>query len=105
KLREQDAVVDVLILKKRTLNDRLMFAERGFLDAEGLEGRKWFKHLIYGPCSDSKSKLVFFPGIVDAMFPSTRVNQRERQAAIQHEIWRVARAIERAAYALKGELT
>ncbi|KAK3005233.1 hypothetical protein RJ639_017673 [Escallonia herrerae] len=105
KLGEQDAVVDVLVLKKRTLNDRLMFAERGFLDAEGLEGRKWFKHLIYGPCSNSNSKLVFFPGIVDAMFPSTRVNQSDRQAAIQHEIWRVARAIERAAYALKGELT
>ncbi|KAL6332084.1 hypothetical protein AAG906_020765 [Vitis piasezkii] len=37
---------EFLILKKRTLNDRLMLAERGFLDADGLQGRKWFKHLV-----------------------------------------------------------
>ena len=36
----------------RDLNDRLAFAERGFLDADGLQGRgeaayrKWLKHLV-----------------------------------------------------------
>lgn len=33
-------------LKKRMLNDRLMLAERGFLDADGLLGNRWFKHLV-----------------------------------------------------------
>ena len=33
-------------MKKRALNDRLMLAEKGFLDADGLQGRKWFKHLV-----------------------------------------------------------
>ncbi|KAA8516852.1 hypothetical protein F0562_017330 [Nyssa sinensis] len=105
KLRDQEIVGELLVLKKRTLNDRLMSAERGFLDAEGLQGRQWFKHLVYGPSSDFESKLVFFPGIIDAISRSKRMSQTEGQAAIQHEIWRVARAIQRAAYALKGELT
>lgn len=33
-------------LRKRMLNDRLMLAERGFLDADGLLGNRWFKHLV-----------------------------------------------------------
>lgn len=104
-LRRQETTGDSLVLKKRALNDRLMLAERGFLDADGLQGRQWFKHLIYGPPSDYESKLAFFPGVADAMSPSSRKSKKERQAAIQHEIWRAARAIERAARALKGELT
>ncbi|XP_059646533.1 probable glutamate carboxypeptidase AMP1 isoform X2 [Cornus florida] len=104
KLREQEIVDDLLVLKKRRLNDRLMLAERGFLDAEGLQGRQWFKHLVYGPPRKHESKLYFFPGIVDANSGFKRMSKRERQAATQHEIWRVARAIQRAASALKGEL-
>ncbi|KAL9362862.1 hypothetical protein Peur_045647 [Populus x canadensis] len=96
---------DYVDLKLRVLNDRLMPAERGFLDAEGLQGRQWFKHLIYGPPSDYESKPDFFHGIAYALSQSTSKSQQNRQAAIQHEIWRVARAIERAAGALKGNLT
>lgn len=46
KLRAQEAPGSTSELKRRMLNDRLMFAERGFLDAEGLRGREWFKHLV-----------------------------------------------------------
>ncbi|GMP84164.1 hypothetical protein CsSME_00037791 [Camellia sinensis var. sinensis] len=106
KLRGEETLGNVLVLKKRTLNDRLMSAERGFLDGEGLQGRQWFKHLVYGPACDHESKMLFFPGIFDAVYQSRRMtNKRQGQAAIQHEIWRVARAIQRAAYALRGELT
>ncbi|THF98206.1 hypothetical protein TEA_016569 [Camellia sinensis var. sinensis] len=102
KLRGEETLGNVLVLKKRTLNDRLMSAERGFLDGEGLQGRQWFKHLVYGPSCDHESKMLFFPGIFDAIYQSRRMtNKRQGQAAIQHEIWRVARAIQRAAYALR----
>lgn len=104
-LREQERRGDFIDLKLRALNDRLMLAERGFLDVEGLQGRQWFKHLIYGPPSNYESKLDFFPGIADALSQSTSKSQQNRQAAVQHEIWRVGRAIERAASALKGNLT
>ncbi|GFZ09288.1 peptidase M28 family protein [Actinidia rufa] len=102
KLREQETLGNISELKKRMLNDRLMFAERGFLDPEGLQGRQWFKHLVYGPPRDPESKLVFFPGTADAISLSRRMNREEGQASIQHEIWRVSRAIQRAAHALKG---
>ncbi|KAF8403422.1 hypothetical protein HHK36_011525 [Tetracentron sinense] len=105
KLVEQETTGDYLEPKRRTLNDRLMLTERGFLDTEGLQGRKWFKHLVYGPPNDYESKLVFFPGIADAISRAMSMSKIEGQSAIQHEIWRVARAIRRAATALRGELT
>lgn len=65
---------------------------------------KMFHVQVYGPHGGTASKLVYFPTIVDAISQSTRMTEA-RQAAIQHEIWRVARAIQRAAYVLNGELT
>lgn len=105
KLREGENVLDSLELRRRTFNDRLMLAERGFLEREGLEGRQWFKHLIYGPPIDYESKLRVFPGIADAMSNAVKRAKSEGRSEIQHEIWRVARAIQRAAIALRGELT
>ncbi|XP_019153916.1 PREDICTED: probable glutamate carboxypeptidase 2 isoform X2 [Ipomoea nil] len=106
KLSEDETMDDGLfILKRRMLNDRLIFAERGFLDGEGLPGKQWFKHLVYGPCTNHESNLDFFPGIVDAIAGSTGMNKIEREGVIRHEIWRVGRAIQRAAYALRGQLT
>ncbi|KAL8132175.1 hypothetical protein AgCh_007895 [Apium graveolens] len=103
KLREQETTGQVLVLKKRALNDRLMLAERGFLDTEGIQGSRWFRHLIYGPNGVSESRLTYFPSVVQAI--SQPAGLPGRQASIQHEIWRVARAIQRAAYILDGELT
>ncbi|KAL3613131.1 hypothetical protein CASFOL_043024 [Castilleja foliolosa] len=103
KLRMDHSMDESIVLRRRMLNDRLMLTERGFLDSEGLPGRRWFKHLIYGPREDTGSKIEFFPGIADAM--SRKGNDEEREAAIRHEIWRVARAIQRAACALRGDFT
>ncbi|XP_057718332.1 probable glutamate carboxypeptidase AMP1 [Arachis stenosperma] len=106
-LRLQETAGDIVDMKKRALNDRLILAEKGFLDADGLHGRQWFKHLVFGPPRDQESKLDFFPGIADSITQgsSKATSERERVAAIQHEIWRVARAIQTAASALKGEFT
>ncbi|CAJ1880867.1 unnamed protein product [Sphenostylis stenocarpa] len=104
KLRLQETEGCFVDMKKRALNDRLMLAEKGFLDGDGLQGRQWFKHLVFGPSSDHE-KLNFFPGISDSITSSAGVTERERLASIQHEIWRVARAIRRAASALTGEFT
>ncbi|KAF7818898.1 putative glutamate carboxypeptidase AMP1 [Senna tora] len=104
-LRLQETAGCFLHTKRRTLNDRLMLAEKGFLDAEGLQGRKWFKHLVFGPPRDHASKMDFFPGIADSMAWSTKMTEKQAQAAIRHEIWRLARAIQRAASALRGEFT
>lgn len=105
RLREQEHLGGVDILKIHDLNDRLMLAERGFLDTDGLQGRQWFKHLIYGPHGEYESKLSCFPGIADAISQSTSMSKKDGEALIQHEVWRVARAVQRAASALRGELT
>lgn len=46
KLRLQETSDRSIDMKMRALNDRLMLAERGFLDVDGLQGRQWFKHLV-----------------------------------------------------------
>jgi len=33
-------------MKIRAMNDRLMLAEKAFLDGDGLKGKQWFKHLV-----------------------------------------------------------
>ncbi|KAK4757396.1 hypothetical protein SAY87_018697 [Trapa incisa] len=103
-LRSPVSIEEDAVLMRRAVNDQLMLAERGFLDADGLQGRKWFKHLIYGPHGDYGSKLRFFPSIADAMklVESRDIKESEGNAVIQHEIWRVSRAIQRAADALRG---
>ncbi|KAF8117396.1 hypothetical protein N665_0011s0112 [Sinapis alba] len=85
--------------KRRELNDRMMLAERGFLDSEGIKGKEWFKHLVYGPAAEPESKLGFFPGIADAIATNSS------DGSIKHEIWRVTRAIQRGSKALKGGFT
>ncbi|XP_065006793.1 probable glutamate carboxypeptidase VP8 isoform X1 [Musa acuminata AAA Group] len=104
KLQEVDTTEDFAALRRRAFNDRLMLAERGFLEAEGLKGRPCFRHLLYSPPEDTESKLSFFPGIADAISQARKHAGEEEQLGIQHEIWRVARAIQRAAAALRGEL-
>ncbi|KAL9662890.1 hypothetical protein QQ045_027725 [Rhodiola kirilowii] len=80
KVNMQEGADDLLVLKRRMLNDRLMLAERGFMDSEGLLERQWFKHLIYGPPSDYGNKQEYFPRIADALFRSEKMNKKERQA-------------------------
>ncbi|XP_008777140.1 probable glutamate carboxypeptidase VP8 [Phoenix dactylifera] len=104
RLQEQETLEGFAALKRRAFNDRLMLAERSFLEAEGLKRRGWFKHLLYSPPEDYESNITFFPGIVDAIAQARKAAE-EGQMGIQHEIWRVARAIQRAASVLRGELT
>ena len=136
KLQQVDLYDEHARIRRRVLNDRLLLAERSFLQAEGLKGRGWFKHLVsnassklkktllslctvflrwkfrstlfsqlYSPPEDYESKLSFFPGIADAISRSGNLSAQEREAAIRHEVWKVSRAIQRAARVLRGEFS
>ncbi|CAN6297516.1 unnamed protein product [Urochloa humidicola] len=105
KLQQVDVYDENARMRRRLLNDRLLLAERSFLQAEGLQGRGWFKHLLYSPPEDYESKLSFFPGIADAISRSGNLSAEEREASIQHEVWKVSRAIQRAASVLRGEFS
>ncbi|KAG1346635.1 putative glutamate carboxypeptidase LAMP1 [Cocos nucifera] len=92
-------------LKVRELNDRLMMAERAFTDRDGLFGREWYKHLIYGPSMHDGYGSKSYPGIDDAIEKAKSSNTSESWSFVQHEVWRAARAVTQAALVLNGKFT
>ncbi|XP_058115524.1 probable glutamate carboxypeptidase LAMP1 [Magnolia sinica] len=92
-------------LKVRELNDRLMMAERAFTDRDGLFGRPWYKHLIYGPSNHNDYGSKSFPGVDDAIEKAKSSNTTESWKPVQHEVWRVSRAVTHASLVLKGKFT
>ncbi|KAL0729683.1 hypothetical protein Bca4012_025776 [Brassica carinata] len=92
-------------LKVRELNDRLMMAERALTDRDGLSGRPWYKHLVYGPAKYDDYGSKSFPGIDDAIDNAKRLKTEASWGLVQHEIWRVSRALRHASFVLKGVLT
>ncbi|XP_008776572.2 probable glutamate carboxypeptidase LAMP1 isoform X1 [Phoenix dactylifera] len=92
-------------LKVRELNDRLMMAERAFTDRDGLFGREWYKHLIYGPSTHNSYGSKSYPGIDDAIEKAKSSNTSDSWSFVQHEVWRAARAVTQAALVLNGKFT
>ncbi|XP_057818130.2 probable glutamate carboxypeptidase LAMP1 isoform X2 [Cryptomeria japonica] len=94
---------------RRSFNDHLVLAERGFIDSDGLPGNPWYKHLVYGPTQTNKYGTTSFPGISDSIARVNKISNDQTDentwADVQHEIWRVARAIDRVALVLRGEFT
>ncbi|KAI4377079.1 hypothetical protein MLD38_014765 [Melastoma candidum] len=91
--------------KVKEINDRLMMAERAFTDPDGLFDRKWYKHLIYAPSKHDDYGSKSFPGVGDAIEEAKEAGTAESWHTVQHEIWRVSRAVKHAALVLSGGLT
>uniref|UniRef100_A0A453FFC3 Peptidase M28 domain-containing protein n=4 Tax=Aegilops tauschii subsp. strangulata TaxID=200361 RepID=A0A453FFC3_AEGTS len=92
-------------LRVRDLNDRLMMTERAFTEWEGLSGRPWYKHMIYGPSLYNDYGAEVYPGADDAIQTAKKTNTSESWQSVQHEIHRIARVISQAALVLSGGLT
>ncbi|KAF8696384.1 hypothetical protein HU200_037295 [Digitaria exilis] len=92
-------------LKVRDINDRLMMTERAFTEREGLSGRPWYKHLIYGPSLHNDYGAEIYPGVDDAIQTAKKTNTSKSWQAVQNEIHRIARVINQAAIVLAGGLT
>ncbi|GJN23074.1 hypothetical protein PR202_gb10691 [Eleusine coracana subsp. coracana] len=60
---------------------------------------------LYSPPEDYESKLSFFPGIADAISQPGNLTIDERQVVLKHEVWKISRAIQRAASVLSGEFS
>jgi N-acetylated-alpha-linked acidic dipeptidase len=80
-------------------------AKCAFTDSDGLPGRIWNKHLIYGPTKENDYCSSFFSGISESLQKAAHTNISKQWSTLQHEIWRVSQAIDRAARVLHGELT
>ena len=75
-------------------NEALMAQERALLEADGIPGRPWFRHLIYAPLPSYDAETL--PGLREAL----QAKDFER-ARTQAEI--LGRALARASAALKGQ--
>ncbi len=77
------------------LNAQLVDAERALLSPEGLPRRSWFKHSIYAPGEYTGYAAVVIPGVNEA------IDQHDLQRT-QHELSKLAAALNRASKALEG---
>jgi N-acetylated-alpha-linked acidic dipeptidase len=77
------------------IHKALMRVERALLDPEGLNGRPWFKHLIYAPRPTYKP--IVLPGLTEA------VEAGDRARAVT-EAERLTRALKRATAVINGGL-
>jgi N-acetylated-alpha-linked acidic dipeptidase len=75
------------------LDNRLMAAERGFLDPRGVPGRSWYRHLIYAPA------FTYAPALLPGIDNPLDVKDADR---VRVEVDRLAAAIDRVAAALAG---
>ncbi|RHY95810.1 hypothetical protein DYB35_002965 [Aphanomyces astaci] len=96
----QDEMLDVLngqmvvdVKRARDMNNRLMMTERAFLFPEGLPGKPWLKHSVYGHSVWNDYNVTLFPGVFNALSDSSVIDAK-------HQLHRLCRAIEDATDAL-----
>ncbi|KAF7903028.1 hypothetical protein EAF00_002930 [Botryotinia globosa] len=51
----------------RTVNEKYKYLERKFLHQEGLDGRSWFKHVVFAPGLWTGYAGAVFPGLVESI--------------------------------------
>jgi N-acetylated-alpha-linked acidic dipeptidase len=82
--------------KLRSINTRLLQAERALTSPEGLAGRPWYKHLLYAPGFYTGYGVKTMPGVREAL-------EQHQWKSVDAEIGRVAAALTREA-TLVGQL-
>jgi N-acetylated-alpha-linked acidic dipeptidase len=82
--------------KLRSINQRLLQAERALTSPEGLAGRPWYRHLLYAPGFYTGYGVKTMPGPREAI-------EQHNWKDVDREITRVAAALTREA-ALVGEI-
>jgi len=58
----------------RRANDRYKLLERRFLHAEGLDGRPWFKHVVFAPGIWTGYAGATYPGLVESIETGNSTN-------------------------------
>ncbi|KAI8647129.1 hypothetical protein BD408DRAFT_439616 [Parasitella parasitica] len=99
RLAEYKSIDDIpSVLSKRLdkANNRLIYFERGFIDSEGIEGRSWFKHVVYAPGLWTGYSSQVFPAIADGIDAKDYARARYAEE-------RAARAIHEASKRLKDD--
>jgi N-acetylated-alpha-linked acidic dipeptidase len=77
----------------RQLNGLLVEAERGFLHAEGLPGRPWYRHQIYAPGFYTGYGVKTLPGVREALEKGDDEEANEMALVLENALGRVRRTL------------
>jgi N-acetylated-alpha-linked acidic dipeptidase len=78
----------------RTVNSKYKYLERQFLYQKGLDGRSWFKHVIFAPGVWTGYAGAVFPGLVEAIDDKDYGNAQRWVAIIEGLIFKAAGSLE-----------
>ncbi len=79
------------LASRARINASLMAEERALLDARGLPGRPWFRHLVYAPLPSYEAETL--PGLREALLKKDLESAREQAKRLASAIDRATRAI------------
>ncbi|KAH7319409.1 hypothetical protein BKA65DRAFT_514494 [Rhexocercosporidium sp. MPI-PUGE-AT-0058] len=72
----------------RRVNDKYKYLERQFLYDEGLDGRPWFKHVVYAPGLWTGYAGAVFPGLVESIDDKDYGNAQKWMGIIEGTLWK-----------------
>ena len=78
----------------RRVNTKYKFLERQFLYQKGLDGRSWFKHVVYAPGIWTGYSGAVFPGLVEAIQAKDYGNAERWVGIIERRLLKAAKSLE-----------
>ncbi|CZT04427.1 hypothetical protein WAI453_011479 [Rhynchosporium graminicola] len=72
----------------RRANDKYKYLERQFLHQDGLDGRSWFKHVVYAPGLWTGYAGAVFPGLVESIDDKDYGNAEKWVGIIEGTLWK-----------------
>ncbi|KAI1974864.1 hypothetical protein LOZ51_001661 [Ophidiomyces ophidiicola] len=76
----------VLYFKIRAANDKYKLLERSFLYKEGLDGRNWYKHVVFAPGRWTGYSGATYPGLVESIEDGDMANAKKWRDLIKAKI-------------------
>jgi len=93
--RRNPALVKRLFSEIKAINQQYKYLERAFLHQKGLDGRSWFKHVVFAPGKWTGYAGATFPGLVEAVDEGDKGALERWAGIIQGNVWRAVRLLKR----------
>ena len=86
--RQNDGLIRKLYAEIRAVNSQYKYLERAFLHQKGLDGRDWFKHVVFAPGKWTGYAGATYPGLVEAIEAGDLKAFQRWAGIIQGNIWK-----------------
>ncbi|KAH0406001.1 hypothetical protein KCU90_g24498, partial [Aureobasidium melanogenum] len=84
------AATNRLFAEIRAVNAQYKMLERAFLFPKGLDGRSWFKHVVFAPGKWTGYAGDTYPGLVEAIQAGDKKALYRWAGIIEGVVWRAA---------------